>query len=135
MDAKILIVDDSEDRHKLKSVLCGAGYTVITACSWKDALSKKNAEKPDLTLIDLAILTENGNTKTAAYEVRKWMLEDKDRLLFIVPRKPSVKDVLSFSVIFIAPMDKLQKPYIAEEVIETVKQTLVFLAAKPGSVR
>ncbi len=129
MTAKILILDMvGKDRHELKNMLCAAGYTVITACSWKDALSKKHAEKPDLTLIDVAILTENGKRETG-YEVRKWMCEG---LLFIVPRKTSAmaedksKKPFYLEQIFSAPMAKIENPYIAEEVIETVKQALVF---------
>ncbi len=134
MTAKILIVDGSaKDRRELENILCATGYTVITACSWKNALSKKHAEKPDLTLMDLAILTENRKRETE-YEVRKWM---RQGLLFIFPQSTmEIEDIrkklLYLEVIFIAPMAKLQKPYIAEEVIKTVKQMLMFLAAKPG---
>ncbi len=64
MDAKILIVDDSEDRLEPKNILCKAGYTVIMISSWEEAFAKKIAEKPDVIFMD-AIMTHSGGHHTS----------------------------------------------------------------------
>ncbi len=132
MDAKILIVDDSEDRHKLKSVLCCAGYRVIMASSWEDVFAKRIAEKPDVIFID-AIMTQQ---KCIPYpnvrnKFRKLIIEEGHRIIFIIPKKISkamikqrMGDMWFWELAFPGGFQKIQKPYVAEELINILNDFL-----------
>jgi twitching motility two-component system response regulator PilH len=58
---KILVVDDSAtDLKKLKDIVDGAGYTVITATSGQEAVDKTKSERPDAVLLDIIMKPMNG---------------------------------------------------------------------------
>src|SRR5690606_3467729 len=58
---KVLIVDDSAtDLKKLEQIVAGAGYTVITATSGKEALERVKADRPDAVLLDIIMNDMNG---------------------------------------------------------------------------
>lgn len=58
---KVLIVDDSAtDLKKLEQILAGAGYTVITASSGKEALERIKSDRPDAVLLDIIMTDMNG---------------------------------------------------------------------------
>ncbi|MFL6621643.1 MAG: PleD family two-component system response regulator [Sulfurifustaceae bacterium] len=58
---KVLIVDDSAtDLKKLEQIVSGAGYTVITAVSGKEALERVKADRPDAVLLDIIMNDLNG---------------------------------------------------------------------------
>jgi len=58
---KVLIVDDSAtDLKKLEQIVAGAGYTVITATSGKEALERVKADRPDAVLLDIIMNDLNG---------------------------------------------------------------------------
>lgn len=58
---KVLVVDDSStDLKKLEEILAGAGYTVITAMSGKEALQRIKDDRPDAVLLDVIMNDMNG---------------------------------------------------------------------------
>lgn len=59
--AKILIVDDSPtEMHILKSVVEGAGHTVVTAENGESGVATATSEMPDLILMDVVMPGMNG---------------------------------------------------------------------------
>ena len=59
--ANILIVDDSPtETHVLTSMLEKNGFTVSSAASGEEGISKAKAEKPDLILMDVVMPGMNG---------------------------------------------------------------------------
>jgi CheY-like chemotaxis protein/nitrogen-specific signal transduction histidine kinase len=57
----VLIVDDEESfRDVLKSVLDGEGYRLYEAATGRDAITRLEAEKPDLILLDLNLPDTDG---------------------------------------------------------------------------
>ena len=62
---KILIVDDSPtERHALSELLSKDGYTVVTAESGEEAITKSKSEMPDLILMDVVMPGMNGYQAT-----------------------------------------------------------------------
>src|SRR4051794_8802312 len=58
---KVLVVDDSAtDLKKLEQIVAGAGYTVITASSGKEALERVKNDHPDAVLLDIIMNDMNG---------------------------------------------------------------------------
>ncbi len=58
---KVLCVDDNAtDLKNLEQVVSGAGYTVITAKSGKEAIEKAKSEHPDAVLLDVIMPEMNG---------------------------------------------------------------------------
>ena len=58
---KILICDDSQtDLAKLKSVLQGPQYLLITANNGKEAIQKAKAERPDVIFLDIVMPDMDG---------------------------------------------------------------------------
>jgi len=61
MPKKLLIVEDDPDTvEMLRAALTAADYTVYTARSGTEALSKAHASPPDLVLLDLILPEMNG---------------------------------------------------------------------------
>lgn len=64
---KVLVVDDSPtDTHLLTEMLRKHGYTVVTAGSGEDGISKARTEKPDLVLMDIVMPGMSGFEATRA---------------------------------------------------------------------
>ena len=64
---KILVVDDSEtDRTYLTEMLEKAGFTVATAESGEECLTKVEVDTPDLVLMDILMPGLNGFQTTRA---------------------------------------------------------------------
>ncbi len=58
---KVLVVDDSAtDLKNIEQIVSGAGYSVITATSGKEAIEKAKSEKPDLVFMDILMEGMNG---------------------------------------------------------------------------
>jgi len=58
---KVLVVDDSAtDLKKLEQIVAGAGYTVITASSGKEALERVKNDHPDAIFLDIIMNDMNG---------------------------------------------------------------------------
>ena len=57
-NAKILIVDDDQDiRDSLQAILESREYNVITAANKDEGMEKAKAEKPDLFILDVMMIT------------------------------------------------------------------------------
>ncbi|HRP23746.1 MAG TPA: response regulator [Thauera sp.] len=62
---KILVVDDSPtERLALHEVLTRNGYLVVTADSGEEAITRSQADKPDLILMDVVMPGMNGYQAT-----------------------------------------------------------------------
>ena len=58
---KVLVVDDSDtDRKNLEQIVSGAGYSVISARSGRDAVAMTKSEQPDAVLLDVIMPDMNG---------------------------------------------------------------------------
>ncbi len=58
---KVLCVDDSAtDLKNIEQICAGAGYTVITATTGKEAVDKAKSEMPDAVLLDVIMPGMNG---------------------------------------------------------------------------
>ena len=56
MSKRILAVDDQEDNRRiLRDLLTAAGYEVIEAVDGLEAVSRAEAERPDLVLMDIQL--------------------------------------------------------------------------------
>ncbi len=54
--SKVLCVDDSAPQlENIKGIVASAGYTVITATSGSEAISKAETEMPDLIFMDVVM--------------------------------------------------------------------------------
>ena len=61
LNQTILIVDDSStDLLNLKNVVSKGNFTIITACSGKEAVDKALSEKPDLIFMDIVMEEMDG---------------------------------------------------------------------------
>ena len=61
----ILVVDDSPtDRQHLTDILSKGGYTVSTAASAEEGITKAKQTKPDLVLMDVVLPGHNGYQAT-----------------------------------------------------------------------
>ena len=58
---KILVVDDSlTDLKNLEQIVTEGGYSVVTASSGKEAVTKAKDEQPDAILLDVIMKDMNG---------------------------------------------------------------------------
>lgn len=61
----VLVVDDSPtDRQHLQDILAKGGYSVSTAASAEEGISKAKQTKPDLVLMDVVLPGHNGYQAT-----------------------------------------------------------------------
>jgi twitching motility two-component system response regulator PilH len=61
----VLVVDDSPtDRQHLTDILSKGGYSVSTAASGEEGITKAKASKPDLVLMDVVMPGQNGYQAT-----------------------------------------------------------------------
>jgi CheY-like chemotaxis protein len=111
--ARVLVVDDDRDiRELLVELLGGEGYLVSSAADGQQALVEAHARHPDVILLDLMMPVMDG------WQFRAAQLEDPD--LAEVP------------VVVISAFDHeldaaavLQKPFLVEELLETVHRLAV----------
>jgi len=65
MKKRILVVEDQDDlRGVLRDLLTGSGYEVVEALDGRDGISKANAERPDLILMDIQLPVIDGYEAT-----------------------------------------------------------------------
>jgi twitching motility two-component system response regulator PilH len=113
---KILVVDDSTvDLMNLQNIVSDAGYTVITAGSGVEAISKAKSEKPDLIFMDVVMQQMDG------YQACREIIHDdstKDIPIIFVTSKGQKADRLWAEMQ--GGKALIQKPYTPEQIIEQI---------------
>jgi CheY-like chemotaxis protein len=111
----VLVVDDSHDtRVELRELLEDEGYSVITACTGREALAfLRGASPPALALVDLWMPIMDGA------ELAQWVRADPDlaRLpLVLITAQAPAAEVRALVDEF------LRKPFGREELLEVVER-------------
>lgn len=129
----ILVVDDEPDvRSYLRSALKDAGFRVVTACDGFDALTKMQAEKPDLISLDLVMPKHSG--AMFHRELRKNKDWSKIPVLIVTGHARDDLGKADFEeLIMHGPGIYLEKPVSPEAYVNAVCQLLgVELPSKPN---
>ncbi len=114
----ILIVDDDVDvLDRLRRVLENRGFSVITAKSGAEGISRAIETKPELVLLDLVLPDMHG--LEVLEELRR--LSPKSKVV-IISAFAGVSDAVR--AIKLGASDILVKPFHIEELVSTVKRTL-----------
>jgi len=116
--SKILIVDDSAlSRRMLRTILEGAGYTVVEAEDGLSALERFTIDRPDLTLLDLTMSGMHG------FEVLEKLQEMDPGVKVIVASADIQKSSYEMAAAR-GGQGFIQKPFMADSVLEAVKNVL-----------
>ncbi len=120
MKERILIVDDSEDiRVLLRRILVKAGYDVAEATGAEEALSRAEALRPDLILLDIVMPGMDGFTVCEELG-RKALLADVP-VVFLSARSDTADKVRGLEV---GGADYITKPFDKAEVLARVENQL-----------
>jgi CheY-like chemotaxis protein len=107
---RVLVVDDDRDnRELLVELLASEGYLVSSASDGRRALAEARAKRPDVILLDLMMPVMNG------WEFRDAQLRDPDLARVPVVVVSAFEDTLDVEAI-------LKKPYLLEDVLDTVQR-------------
>jgi CheY-like chemotaxis protein len=107
---RVLVVDDDRDnRELLVELLASEGYLVSSASDGRRALAEARAMRPDVILLDLMMPVMNG------WEFRDAQLRDPDLARVPVVVVSAFEDTLDVEAI-------LRKPYLLEDVLDTVQR-------------
>lgn len=117
MSKKILVVDDEKSIVDiLKLNLQNEGYTVVEAYDGEEALSKAQAEEPDLILLDVML------PKLDGFSVCKKIRESSSvPILMITAREEEVDKVLGLEL---GADDYITKPFSVRELLARVKANM-----------
>ena len=114
----VMIVDD--DRHTagvLKKALRRHGFTVITAKSAEDGITKLVESKPEVVLLDLVLPDMRG--LSALDEIKRI---SPDVNVIIISAFPTIPDVVE--AMKLGASDFLVKPFNVNELVSIVKRTV-----------
>jgi CheY-like chemotaxis protein len=107
---RVLVVDDDRDnRELLVELLAGEGYVVSSASDGRRALEEARAMRPDVILLDLMMPVMNG------WEFRDAQLRDPHLARVPVVVVSAFEDTLDVEAV-------LRKPYLLEDVLDTVQR-------------
>lgn len=125
---KILLVDDSRTiRNIQKNVLSEIGHTdVAEASDGVEALSKLQADRPDLMLVDWNMPNMDGITL-----IRKVRENDKTLPMIMVTTEAEKSRVLE--AVKAGVNNYVVKPFTAETLSEKIKQTMSKVGAAAGA--
>ena len=71
MSRRILVVEDQEDNRRiLRDLLTSVGYEVLEALTGEDGVTKAEAERPDLILMDVQLPCIDGHEATRQIKAR-----------------------------------------------------------------
>lgn len=117
--SKILIVDDAAFmRMMVKENLKKAGYTDFSeAGNGEEALSKYEADSPDLVLLDITMPIKDGIT--ALKEIK-----EKDPSAKVVMCSAMGQENMVIEAIKLGALDFIVKPFKPERLMQTVKNVL-----------
>ncbi len=118
MPEKILVVDDEQDIVKvLSKILELAGYEVISATSGSEAMQSVRAGNPHLVLLDYMMPDMTG------LEVLKKIKEYSEETYVVMVTGRGSEEVAA-SVMKAGASDYVIKPFVREQIIKVVKDTL-----------
>lgn len=117
---KILVVDDEEPIRQLASMyLVKEGFTVETAGDGRAALSRINALKPDLVILDLMLPEIDG--WTVCRELRRSPQTEHLPIVMLTARDDLIDRVLGLEL---GADDYLTKPFSPRELVARVRAVL-----------
>jgi two-component system alkaline phosphatase synthesis response regulator PhoP len=117
---KILVVDDEEHIRQLVSMyLVKEGFTVETAADGRAALSRVNAVKPDLVVLDLMLPTLDG--WAVCRELRRSPRNEGMPIIMLTARDDLIDRVLGLEL---GADDYLTKPFNPRELVARVRAVL-----------
>jgi len=116
---KVLLVDDSRTMRNIqKSALAQIGYSDITeACDGQDALSRVNAQIPDLILLDWNMPNMDGLTFLKAFRT-----SNKETQVIMVTTESEKSRVVE--AIKAGVNNYLVKPFTPEQLNQRITETL-----------
>ncbi len=118
MPDKILVVDDEQDIVKvLSKILELAGYEVISAFNGAEAMQSARDGNPQLVLLDYMMPDMTG------LEVLKRIKEYSDEIYVVMVTGRGSEEVAA-SVMKAGASDYVIKPFVREQIIKVVKDTL-----------
>ena len=116
--SKILIVDDSAlSRRMLRTILEGAGHTVVEAEDGLSGLERFTLDRPDLTLLDLTMSGMHG------FEVLEKLREMDPEAKVIVATADIQKSTHDMAAAR-GGQGFIQKPFVADNVLEAINNVL-----------
>jgi DNA-binding response OmpR family regulator len=112
---KILLVDDDSDiLHALRSVMENKGYRVLTASDGNAGLTVAEREQPDLVIVDMMMPKKSG---FLVLEKLKGRRKDKPRVIMITAneggRHRAYAEMLGVD-------DYIRKPFAMDRLLESV---------------
>lgn len=118
--AKILVVDDEEPIRQLVTLyLVKEGFTVETAADGRAALSRVNAVKPDLVVLDLMLPELDG--WAVCKELRRSPLTEGLPIIMLTARDDLIDRILGLEL---GADDYLTKPFNPRELVARVRAVL-----------
>jgi DNA-binding response OmpR family regulator len=117
MTQTILVVDDDKElRHLVKSYLTGEGFRIVTAADGREALFVARQEKPSLIILDL-MMPEMGG-----YEfIRAYSREGEAPIILLTARIEESDKVLGLEL---GADDYVTKPFSLRELTARVRAVL-----------
>ncbi|WP_176590811.1 response regulator transcription factor [Sphingobium sp. EM0848] len=124
---KVLIVDDEPHIRKLiQTALVRADYGTVEAGNAREALEKLEAERPDISLLDLGLPDRDGLELVPLFKQRS------DTTLIIVSARDSTEQKVT--ALDLGADDYLTKPFDTDELLARVRVALRNRMAKDGGV-
>ena len=123
--AKILVVeDDMDEAEVIKMILEGENYDTVCALNGKDALSKLQAAKPDLIVLDIMMPEMDGFVFCS--ELRKHPEGKNVPVVFLTALAEHIRETrYPLDGVMRAQADEyMEKPVKAEELLETITRLL-----------
>jgi two-component system alkaline phosphatase synthesis response regulator PhoP len=118
MSAKILVVDDEQPIVTLlKLHMEQAGFTVIIALDWQEALYKASDEKPDLMILDMMLPDLNSIDIAKQIKLRSSSMP----LLMLTPKNMKLNKLPELGL---EEINYVTKPFSPREVVARVKAIL-----------
>ncbi len=114
---KVLIVDDSAtDLKKLEQIVAGAGYSVITAVSGKEALERVKTDQPDAVLLDIIMADLNGFQVCRAINAES--TEKKTPVVIVSSKREKIDQVWGMEQGAVA---YVTKPFTPEQILNQLR--------------
>src|SRR5215212_2732267 len=117
---KILVVEDEEHIRQLVSMyLAKEGFAVETAADGRAALSRINAVKPDLLVLDLMLPKVDG--WTVCRELRRSPLTENLPIIMLTARDDLIDRILGLEL---GADDYVTKPFNPRELLARIRAVL-----------